>query len=81
MFGNAGPGTITGPGLVNFDMGMYKDFRFTESKSLQFRSEFFNVFNHTNLGNPNTTVGSGNYGRITSALDARIIELSLRFHY
>ena len=55
--------------------------RFTEKSKLQFRSEFFNVFNHTNFGNPTTTVGSGNYGRITSALDARIIEFSLRLHY
>jgi hypothetical protein len=80
-FGNAGVGTITGPGLVNFDMGLYKDFAFTEKRRLQFRSEFFNVFNHTNLGNPTTTLGSGNYGRITSALDGRIIEFSLRFHF
>jgi hypothetical protein len=80
-FGNAGVGTITGPGLVNFDMGLYKDFAFTEKRRLQFRSEFFNVFNHTNLGNPTTTLGSGNYGRITSALDGRIIELSLRLHF
>ncbi len=80
-FGNAGVGTITGPGLVNFDMGLYKDFAFTEKRRLQFRSEFFNVFNHPNFGNPTTTVGSGNYGRITSALDGRIIELSLRLHF
>ena len=80
-FGNAGVGTITGPGLVNFDMGLYKDFAFTEKRRLQFRSEFFNVFNHPNLGNPTTTLGSGNYGRITSALDGRIIEFSLRFHF
>jgi hypothetical protein len=80
-FGNAGPGRITGPGLVNFDMGLYKDFAFTEKRKLQFRSEFFNVFNHTNFGNPTTTVGSGNYGRITSALDGRIIEFSLRLQF
>src|SRR5258708_3251498 len=80
-FGNAGVGIITGPGLVNFDMGLMKDFVLTEKKRLQFRSEFFNVFNHTNLGNPTTTVGNGNYGRITSALDARILEFSLRFHF
>lgn len=80
-FGNAGIGTITGPGLINFDMGLYKDFAFTERAKLQFRAEFFNVFNHTNLGNPTTTFGSGNYGRITSALDARIIEFALRLQY
>ena len=80
-FGNAGTGTLVGPGLGNFDMGLYKDFSFSERRKLQFRSEFFNVFNHPNFGNPTTVVGSGNYGRITSALDARIIEFSLRFQY
>jgi hypothetical protein len=80
-FGNAGVGIITGPGVVNFDMGLYKDFAFSERVKLQFRSEFFNVFNHTNFGNPTTTFGSGNFGRITSALDARIIEFALRLHY
>jgi hypothetical protein len=81
MFGNSGVGTIRGPGVVNFDMGLYKEFAFTERYRMQFRSEFFNIFNHPNFGNPTTTVGSGNYGRITSALDGRIIEFSLRFHY
>jgi hypothetical protein len=80
-FGNAGPGILTGPGIVNFDMGLYKDFVFNERTRLQFRSEFFNVFNHTNFSAVNTTVGSGAYGQITSALDPRIIEFSLRLHF
>lgn len=80
-FGNAGPGILTGPGLVNFDMGLYKDFAITERARLQFRSEFFNVFNHTNFAGINATFGSGAYGQVTSALDPRILEFSLRLHY
>jgi hypothetical protein len=80
-FGNAGPGILTGPGIVNFDMGLYKDFAFNERIKLQFRSEFFNVFNHTNFSGVNTTFGSGAYGQVTSALDPRIMELSLRLRF
>ena len=38
-----------GPGVWNFDMGVFKNFKITETKSLQFRGEFFNIFNHSNL--------------------------------
>jgi len=81
FFGNAGPGIITGPGVVNFDMGLYKDFRITEHKKFQFRTEFFNVFNHTNFSGVSTTLGAGNFGQVVSALDPRIMEFSLRFQY
>ncbi|MEO8660810.1 MAG: carboxypeptidase-like regulatory domain-containing protein [Bryobacteraceae bacterium] len=81
MFGNAGTGTLTGPGIVNFDMGLYKDFRINERAKVQFRTEFFNVFNHTNFSGVSTTYGSGNFGAVTSALDPRIMEFSLRFQY
>ena len=80
-FGNAGPGILTGPGVLNFDMGLYKDFRFTERAQLQFRSEFFNVFNHTNFAGVSTAVGAGNFGKVTSARDPRIMEFSLRLRY
>jgi hypothetical protein len=80
-FGSAGTGTLRGPGLINFDMGLYKDFRFTEKRKLQFRSEFFNIFNHTNFSSVSTTLGNGNFGQVTSALDPRIIEFSLRLQY
>jgi hypothetical protein len=46
---------------------------------LQFRSEFFNLFNTVNLSNPNATLSSGvNMGRITSAADARVIQFALK---
>ena len=47
--------------------------------NFQFRSEFFNIFNHTNFSGVSKSVGAGNYGQVTSALDPRIIELALRF--
>ena len=52
FLGNVGRGTIIGPNIVNFDMTLMKNFRFTENTNLQFRAEFFNIFNHGNLGLP-----------------------------
>ena len=81
FLGNAGQGIIRGPGLINFDMGLYKDFRITERQSVQFRSEFFNIFNHTNFNGVSTALGAGNFGQLISARDPRIIEFSLRYSF
>lgn len=81
FFGTAAPGSIPGPGFINFDMALYKDFHITENKVIQFRSEFFNIFNHTNYNSVSTNFGAGNYGHITSARDPRILEFALRFQF
>ena len=80
-FGNAGSGVITGPGLINFDMALFKDFRIKEGHALEFRAEFFNVFNHTNFSGVQTSFGTANYGQVTSAADPRIGELVLRYQF
>lgn len=80
-FGNAAPGSIIGPGVVNFDMALYKDFRVKENNTLQFRAELFNTFNHTNFSGVSTAFGAGNYGQLTSAYDPRIAEFALRFQF
>ncbi len=80
-FGNVGNGTIRGPGLVVFNMAAYKDFRIREGLTLQFRTEFFNVFNHTNPNGPNTNLGAGTFGQITSAKDPRTGELALKLRF
>ena len=49
-FGNLGRNSLRGPGLAQWDLSVNKTFRFTERVSAQFRSEFFNVLNHTNFG-------------------------------
>jgi hypothetical protein len=54
----SGRNTANGPGFWNMDMGILKSFTITERIKLQFRSEFFNVFNHANFENPrNASVG------------------------
>ena len=80
-FGNAAPGSIQGPGTVDFDMAFYKDFRIRERHTIEFRAELFNIFNHTNFSGVSTSFGTGNFGQITSALDPRIAEFALRYQF
>ena len=55
-YGNAPRNFLEGPGLVETDFSLAKKFLFTERLNLQFRAELFNIFNHTNLNNPNPVV-------------------------
>jgi hypothetical protein len=79
VYGNSGRNIIFGPGLANVDMAVAKHFSITETARLQFRGEFFNLFNRANFNEPNATLTSGTYGRITSALDPRILQFGLKF--
>jgi hypothetical protein len=77
-FGNAAVGIVRGPGLVDFDSSIVRNFRVTERIHAEVRGEFFNIFNHTNLGNPGTALGAAAFGVISSAGPARQIELGAR---
>ncbi|HZT31180.1 MAG TPA: TonB-dependent receptor [Bryobacteraceae bacterium] len=77
-FGNAGRNILSGPGLVNFDFALMKTFRLGETSSLQFRSEFFNLWNTPPLGFPTNILTSPTVGRILSAGAARQIQFALR---
>jgi Carboxypeptidase regulatory-like domain len=76
-FGNCpAQGPIIGPGYVDADISLQKNFPFTETKRLQFRADFLNAFNHPNFGHPN--MGTG---RINTTQDARQIQLALKFYF
>lgn len=77
-FGNVGKNALVGPGLMTWDMGFFKNFPFGERYKIQFRAEFFNVFNRANFSNPSNTVSAGAFGSITSAGDPRIGQLALK---
>lgn len=77
-FGTAGRNLIRGPGINNWDVSFIKRTNLTERVSLQFRAEFFNLFNHTQLAGVNTSLGAGAFGQVTSARDPRISQLALR---
>lgn len=80
-YGVLGRNTFRGPGSFNLDYGLHKDFPIREQMKFQFRFEAFNLFNNVNLANPNGTVSSGNFMKITSASDPRILQFALRFQY
>ena len=77
-FGSEGVGVIRGPGLINVDASVIRNFRITEKVHAELRGEFFNALNHTNLGLPGPTFGSAAFGAISSALAARQIEIGAR---
>ena len=68
-----------GPGLNNWDMAVMKDTHLTESKVLQFRFEFFNIFNHAQFGNPEGNISNTSlFGYVTTARDPRIGQVALK---
>jgi len=78
--GTLGRNTATGPGWWNADFSLVKDTKITESINFQFRSEFFNVFNHATFATPNGVIGNPNFGLITSTASAeRQIQFGGRF--
>jgi hypothetical protein len=81
-FGNAARNVLYGPGRWNVDASLFKDFTFTEESKLQFRAEFFNVFNHPQFGQPNGTIFNPGVGQITSIVgNPRQIQLALRLQF
>jgi len=66
-FGDAGVGTVVGPGTVNLNAGLSKRFAFTEKVSIKIEASFTNVLNHVNLANPVLAIDSSSVGQITSA--------------
>lgn len=80
-FGNSGVGNILGPGLERVDLGLMKNFRFSESVDLQLRAESFNVFNHTSFAGVDNGLEDGTFGQVTSTHEPRIMQFSGKFYF
>ena len=80
-FGTSGRNMLRGPGRNNFDLSVGRTFKINESKSVEFRSEFFNAFNHAQFFNPDHFGFDDNFGQITQARDPRIIQFALKFYF
>ncbi len=65
-------------GFFNTDFGIVKNTKITERTSLQFRAEFFNVFNNVNFGQPDHSVADSTVGQIFSAGSPRILQFALK---
>lgn len=99
--GTSGRNQYYGPGLQNYDFAVAKDFsmwtRLGEQTRLQFRADFFNLFNHPNFANPVSDLSNASFGKITQTLGTasapsigttggaiggpRLIQLSLRIRF
>jgi hypothetical protein len=80
--GTASKGSLRGPAQYVFNLSLSKNFVIREGKTLEFRWENFNAFNHTNLGLPNSTVDVTGAGQITSAAtDMRQMQFGLHFRF
>ena len=79
--GNAGRDILSGPGSTTVSFSLFRIINIKEKARLQFRTEFFNLFNKTNFGNPGGAVGSTNYGVITSAAAARVVQFALKLQF
>jgi hypothetical protein len=80
-FGNVGRNALIGPSNRAVNAGLFKSFPLPlrEGMRTQFRAEFFNLFNHVNLANPEARVNAGDrMGRITGAGQARVIQFALK---
>jgi len=80
-FGSSGKNILRGPGFFDTDLSLMKNFRVTERTSVQFRSEFFNLFNNVNFNQPQSSLNSASVGRITSAGDPRILQFALKLMF
>jgi hypothetical protein len=81
FYGNSGRGVIWGPGMAIWDAAVSKQFPIKEKAKVSFKGELFNFLNHTNWSGVSTSLGAGNFGRITSARDPRKIQLSMHLDF
>jgi hypothetical protein len=81
-YGNAGRNILRGDNLNQFDFTAMKDFPISEARRVEFRAEFFNLFNHPVFALPGTNINSSSGGQVSSTLNSnRIIEFALRFSF
>jgi hypothetical protein len=89
-FGDAGRNSILGPGLQIWDFSVFKTFQINERTHLEFRTEFFNIPNHTNFllsksgpqqGNNSTVLGASQFGFLTAARPPRQIQFALKLSF
>jgi hypothetical protein len=86
-FGNLARNSFRGPGQQNWDFSLIKNFKLTERQNLRFTTDFFNMWNHANFGNPTVTdvetIGPNSpFGKITSTVGTpRLIQFSLRYSF
>jgi hypothetical protein len=80
-FGDAAHNLVHGPGTIQWDMSATRMFRFSERWKMEFRTDFFNIMNHANWGNPATGLTSSTFGQITSFGSPRLIQMNMKLFF
>ena len=81
-YGNGGRNILRGPGRVNLDFSLFKNFAITERFNLHFREEAYNFFNTPQFGLPNANIGSPAAGTITSIVgNPRQLQVAMRLSF
>jgi outer membrane receptor protein involved in Fe transport len=79
--GNSQRASIVGPGSQRWDLSFLKNIKVHEEQAFQFRAEAFNVWNHTNYNNVDTTMDDGTTGQVLGAGEKRILQLGLKYNF
>jgi Carboxypeptidase regulatory-like domain len=81
-FGNSGASIVDGPGQSNVDMSLLKKIPLSEKRLVEFRAEFFNVFNNPQFSNPDTNSSSSTFGQVSStSVNPRFVQFALRITF
>ena len=80
-FGNAGNDSLEGPGAVNVDAALSREFIVRERMHFELRFEAFNLANHPNFSNPDSTLSDSTFGQIQSDAGPRIFQFAGRFQF
>jgi len=79
--GNAPRNAVESPGVIHFDLAVYKAIQIVEKLDLQFRAEAFNAMNTPHFGNPGNQLGAGTFGVISGAGDGRTVQFGLKLRW
>ena len=82
QFGTASRRFFSGPGMLNFDVALQKSLRLTETKSLQFRMETFNTFNHAQFfgaASVDGNISDATFGQIVNSMPPRLVQVAAKF--
>lgn len=82
QFGTCAPRMFHGPGIENTDFSLFKNIALGESRRVELRAEFFNLFNHPNFANPDGNIQDPSFGQISGlTTDPREIQLAAKFYF
>ena len=80
-FGNVSRNSLRGPGINNWDISFLKKTKISESKSVEFRGELFNAFNHAQFLNPDPFGFDSTFGQVSQTRGPRLVQFALKFYF